>query len=129
MTAKKKSGYLKRASRFWLSSQNVLFPEKKFFFGFGWVGGWFGLGGWVRQITPLLPPPPPWISTSLAGGTMMNDPVAWHHLSGVKMGDEVGLGPLSVGRPEGLLPREPQTYLGSDHQRGARYPSLRVSGM
>ena len=23
-----------------------------FFCGFGWVGGWFGLGGWVRQITP-----------------------------------------------------------------------------
>ena len=54
MRAKKRFVYLKWASHFWLSIQNVIFflAER---FGWFWVGGWFGLGGWVHQITP--PPP------------------------------------------------------------------------
>ena len=32
----------------------ISFLPRRFFFGFGWVGGWFGLwgGGGVHQITP-----------------------------------------------------------------------------
>ena len=46
---KRKFVYLKWASPFWLSIQNFIFPRGKFFWF--WVGGWFGLAWWVRQIT------------------------------------------------------------------------------
>ena len=61
----KKFVYLKWASHFLvLYSKFIFFPRGNFVRflvvgglagGFGWVGGWFGLGGWVRRI----PPPPP----------------------------------------------------------------------
>ena len=56
MSGGKNFVYLK-ASHFGLSIQNFLFPRMNFFFGFGWVGGWFGLGAGVLDPTP---PPPLW---------------------------------------------------------------------
>ena len=45
----------KWASHFWLSIQNFILLEKNFLV----LVGWFGLGGWVRHITPPPPPCPP----------------------------------------------------------------------
>ena len=47
--------YLKGASRFWVSTRTSIFPERKVVFGFGGVGGWFGMLG----VGPPDPPPPP----------------------------------------------------------------------
>ena len=40
----------------------ISFILQRHFFGFGW----FGLGGWVCQVTPPPPPPFPWLSKPLA---------------------------------------------------------------